>query len=120
MLFKNIYFRSRYGAYVRNAEGIKQFGEKALGQLIRGVTKKSAVYREMNENLLVEKANLRLRQDELQEQPALDAGEFFSVRRRITVNNLIVTAVVTAGLFLNYLALSAFVSQQTGISSFLT
>lgn len=120
MLFRNIYFKSRYGAYVRNADGIKQFGEQCLGQLIRGVTKKSAVYREMNENLLVEKANLRMRQDELQEQPTLDAGEFFSVRRRIMVNNLIVTSVVTAGLFLNYLALSAFVSQQAGVSSFLT
>jgi hypothetical protein len=120
MLFRNTFFKSRYGIYVRNVDGIKHFSERCLGELIRGVTKKSAVYREMNENLLVEKANLRMRQDELSEQPKLDAGEYFSVRRRLWVNNAIGSAVILAGVFLTYLAISAFIAQQTGLSSFLT
>ncbi|HEX7071637.1 MAG TPA: hypothetical protein VF190_12565 [Rhodothermales bacterium] len=119
MIFRSLYFRSRYGAYVRSEHGVKKFAEMCMGQLTRRVTKKSAFYREMNENMLVEKANLRRRQDELQEQPTLDAGEFFSVRRRLWANGLLVTAVLLAGVFLNYVAVSAFIPIEAAVSGFL-
>lgn len=85
----------------------------AMGQLIRRVTKKSAFYREMNENLLVEKANLRLRADELAEQDMLNAGEFFSVRRRLWANSFIITAVIVASVFLIFVSVSAFLLGDT-------
>jgi len=119
-MFRSLYFRTNQRQYMRNANGTKHFAEKCMGQLIRGVTKKSGVYREMNENLLVEKANLRMRAVELHEQPMLDAGEFFSVRRRLWVNNLITSAVVVSGIFLTFLALSAFINQEGGVSATLS
>jgi hypothetical protein len=99
-MFKYSYFKTRHGSYLRNEHGIKKFAEMSMGQLIRRVTKKSAFYREMNENLLVEKANLRLRLSELTEKPALDAGEFFSLRRRLLANTVMVVAIVAAAIFL--------------------
>lgn len=119
MIFRSIYFKSRYGSYVRSEHGIKKFAEMCMGQLTRRVTKKSAFYREMNENLLVEKANLRIRADELHEKPMLDAGEFFSIRRRLWANGFIIFAVILAGIFLNYVAVSAFITDETAVSGFL-
>lgn len=119
MIFRALYFRSRHGAYVRSEHGVKKFAEMCMGQLTRRVTKKSAFYREMNENLLVEKANLRRREDELQEKPTLDAGEFFSVRRRLWANGFLVTAVLLAGVFLNYVAVSAFIPVEVAVGGFL-
>ncbi len=119
MLFRSLYFRSRHGAYVRSEHGVKKFAEMCMGQLTRRVTKKSAFYREMNENLLVEKANLRRRAEELQSEPMLDPGEFFSVRRRLWANGFLVTAVLLAGVFLNYVAVSAFIPNDAAVSGFL-
>jgi hypothetical protein len=112
-------FRMRYGTYLRSEHGIKKFAERSMGQLIHRVTKKSAFYREMNENLLVEKANLRMRATELYEQPMLKAGEFFGVRRRLWTNAFISTAVVTAAIFLVFLSISAFITDETGLVGFL-
>jgi hypothetical protein len=84
-----------------------------MGQLINKVTKKSAFYREQDENLLVEKANLRLREEELREKPVLDAGDFFSVRRRLWFENFTIGAVVLAAVFINYTAVTAFLSGGT-------
>ena len=112
-MFRRSYFNTRYGSYLRSDHGIKKFAEMAMGQLIRRVTKKSAFYREMNENLLVEKANLRLRADELAEQDMLNAGEFFSVRRRLWANSFIITAVIVASVFLIFVSVSAFLLGDT-------
>jgi len=112
-MFRRLYFKTRYGSYLRSDHGVKKFAEMAMGQLIRRVTKKSAFYREMNENLLVEKANLRLRADELAEQQMLNAGEFFSVRRRLWANNFIITAVIVASVFLIFVSVSAFLIGDT-------
>lgn len=113
-MFRRLYFKSRYGSYLRSEHGVKKFAEMCMGHLIRKVTKKSAFYREMNENLLVEKANLRMRAEELSEQPMLNAGEFFSVRRRLWANGFIISAVVVAAIFLIFLSVSAFISDATG------
>jgi hypothetical protein len=113
------YFKMRYGAYLKSEHGIKKFAEMAMGHLIRNVTKKSAFYREMNENLLVEKANLRMRAEELFEQPMLSAGEFFSVRRRLWANNFIITAVVLASIFMIFASVSAFMQEDSGMGGFL-
>jgi hypothetical protein len=99
-MFRYTFFKSRHGSYLRNEHGIKKFSEMAMGQLIRRVTKKSAFYREMNENLLVEKANLRFRMDELNEKPALDAGEFFSLRRRLLAGTIMTGVVLVAAIVL--------------------
>ncbi len=118
-MFGSLYYRMKQGQYLRNPQGTKLFAEKCIGELVRGVTKKSAVYREMNENLLVEKANLRMRSMELSERPSLDAGEFFMVRRQLWLHNVIITAVVAAGVFLIFLSLSAGLGQE-GVSPVLT
>src|SRR5690554_5839053 len=112
-------FQTLYGSYLRSEHGIKKFAEMAMGQLIRKVTKKSAFYREMNENLLVEKANLRLRAEELFEQPMLTAGEFFSVRRRLWANGFIITAAIAASIFLIFISVSAFLGEDAAVSGFL-
>lgn len=106
-MLRRIYFRFRYGSYLRSDHGIKKFAEMAVGQLILRVTKKGAFYREMNENLLVEKANLRLRAEELYEQPMLSPGEYFSVRRRVWANGFIVSAAIVASIFLVFVSLTA-------------
>ncbi len=118
-MFRRLYFKSRYGSYLRSEHGIKKFAEMAMGQLIRRVTKKSAFYREMNENLLVEKANLRMRADELYEQPMLSPGEFFSVRRRLWANNFIVLAVIAASVFIVFVSMSAFLQGDAQLGGFL-
>ena len=118
-MFGSIYYRTKHGAYLKNPPGVRLFAEKCMGELVRGVTKKSAVYREMNENLLVEKANLRMRASELSEGASLSAGEFFSVRRQLWLHNVIIGAVVLAGIFLIFLSLSAAMSQD-GASGVLT
>ncbi len=114
-MFRRLYFKTRYGSYLRSEHGIKKFAEMSMGQLIRRVTKKSAFYREMNENLLVEKANLRMRADELFEQPMLNPGEFFSVRRRLWANNFIVMAVIAASVFIIFVSMSAFLQGDVGL-----
>lgn len=111
-MFRRLYFKMQYGSYLRSEHGIKKFAEAAMGQLLRKVTKKSAFYREMNENLLVEKANLRMRADELFEQPMLEAGAFFSVRRQLWINSFIIGSVILAAIFLFLIAVTAFVSAQ--------
>ena len=117
-MFRRLYFKSRFGSYLRSEHGIKKFAEMAMGQMIRRVTKKSAFYREMNENLMVEKANLRMRADELFEQPMLNPGEFFSVRRRLWANNFIVMAVIAASIFMIFISMSAFLQGDTQVSGF--
>lgn len=114
-MFRRLYFKLRYGSYLGSDHGIKKFAEMAMGQMIRRVTKKSAAYREMNENLLVEKANLRLRADELYEQPMLIAGEFFSVRRRLWANNFIILAVIAASIFIIFVSVSAFLGVDADV-----
>ncbi len=108
-MFNYLYYKLRFGSYLKNDHGIKKFAERSMGELIRKVTKKSAFYREMNENLMVEKANLRMRSDELQAEPMLDAGEFFSMRRRLWANAAVVAAFVVAAIFLNLLSIAALV-----------
>lgn len=119
-MISRLVFRLRYGQYLRSAHGVKQFAEMCIGQLVRKVTKKSAFYREMNENLMVEKANLRMRTEELYEQPLMQAGRYFSVRRRLLANGFIITAAVAASIFLIYLSISSYVSTQTAATGFLT
>ena len=118
-MFRRLFFKTKYGSYLRSDHGIKKFAEMAMGQLIRKVTKKSAFYREMNENLLVEKANLRMRAEELYEQPMLNAGEFFSVRRRLWANNFIVGAAILASVFIIFISVSAFLGADPDVSGFL-
>lgn len=108
-MFKFFRYRSKYGAYLKNEEGIKKFAEMTMGKLLRKVTKKSAFYREMNENMLVEKANLRMRRDELYEQPTLSSGDFFSTRRRLWAETLIIVIAVLAAIFLNSVSASSFI-----------
>jgi hypothetical protein len=111
-MLRYLYFKSKYGSYLRNENGIKKFAELSIGQLVRKVAKKSSFYREMNENLLVEKANLRMRVDELHENPMLDPGEFFSVRRRLIANGVIMFAVLASSIFLLFLSISSFLPQD--------
>ncbi len=118
-MFRNLKFRANYDAYRRNEHGIKKFAEMSIGQLVRKVAKKSAFYREMNENMLVEKANLRLRSNELHNNPMLDPGEFFTVRRRLWANAFIISAVFVAAIFLTYLSVSTFVTEGDMMAGFL-
>ncbi len=118
-MIRRLYFSSRYGSYLHSEHGVKKFAEMCMGQLIRKVTKKSAFFREMNENLLVEKANLRVRQDELTEQSLLNPGQFFSVRRRVWANSLLLTGIIAASFFLYHISVMAFVGPETGLSDFM-
>lgn len=112
-MFKSLYYRLRYGSYLSNNHGIKKFAEMHMSQLIRKVTKESARYREQSENLMVEKANLRMREEELMEKPSLDPGAFFSVRRRLWAENGLVVFILAASVFLNFIAVTAFVPGET-------
>ena len=114
-MFSNLKLRYKYASYLRNDHGIKKFAEMSLGQLIRRVAKKSAFYREMNENMLVEKANLRIRRDELYERPTLEAGAFFSVRRQLWANTLLISVILLAAIFLNVLAVETFIDVASAL-----
>lgn len=105
--------RFKYGAYLRNEHGIKQFAEMSLGQLIRKVAAKARFYREMNENLLVEKANLRMRQVEMADQPMLEPGAFFVMRRRLWANQALIIAALIAAIVIAFVSLTAFISEAT-------
>lgn len=118
-MFRYLYQRLRHGSYLKNGHGIKKFAERMMGELTRKVTKKSATYREMDENLMVEKANLRLRQNELQENDMLDSGEFFSMRRRLRANTAILIVFVVASIFMNVLAVTTLIEGNTALYSFL-
>ena len=118
-MFRYLYYRSRFGSYLRNDHGIKKFAEMSMGQLLRKVTKKSAFYREMDENLMVEKANLRLREDELLEKPSLNPGAFFSIRRRLWSENALVIFILISAVFLNFIAVTAFVGGEGVVFSVL-
>jgi hypothetical protein len=91
----------------------------SMGQLIRKATKKSAFYREMNENMLVEKANLRMRRDELYERQTLDAGGFFGVRRELWANTFLIAVSVVAAIFLNVISVEAFIDEAGTLSNIL-
>ena len=108
-----LFHRSKYGSYFKSEHGIKKFAERCVDQLVRKVTKKSAFYREMNENLLVEKSNLRLRLNDLDEQPTLSAGEFFRKRRHLWASNFVMVFFVVGSVFLNFLSVSAFITADT-------
>ena len=114
-MFRPLYYNLRFRAYLKNEHGIKKFAERYMGHLIRKVTKKSSNYREMTENMLVEKANLRLRAEELRAQDMLDAGEFFSVKRRLLTNRFITVSFVVAAVFLNFVSVEAFLGGETAL-----
>lgn len=118
-MFGSLSRRFRYGSYLKNEHGIKKFAERMMGEFTRKVTKESANYREMNENLLVEKSNLRLRQNELEDDKMLDSGEFFSMRRRLRANTLIVTVFVIASIFMNIISVTAIIEGDTALYSFM-
>src|SRR5690606_35201993 len=108
-MFPFFTIRLRYRTYLHHEQGIKKFAEMNMGQLIRKVAKKSAVYRKMNENLLVEKSNLRLHRDELQEQATLDTGQFFSIGRRLWGSTALVVLFLLAGVAINIVAAYGFI-----------
>ena len=118
-MFGSFFERMRHGSYLKNEHGIKKFAERMMGELTRKVTKESANYREMNENLMVEKSNLRLRQNELEENDMLESGEFFSMRRRLRANTLIVAVFVIASIFMNIISVMAIIQGDTALYSFL-
>ncbi len=107
-MFKALSYRFKYGSYLRNEQGIKKFAENALVDLLGSVTKRSRYYREMNETLLVEKTNRRVRATELGKQTMLEPSEYFSVRRRLTVNTIILGASIVASVLLTFFALTAY------------
>ena len=115
-MFGSLRERLRHGSYLKNEQGIKKFAERAMGNFIQKVTKESANYREMNENLLVEKANLRLRQNELQKNDMLDSGEFFSMRRRMRAMSLLTAVFVIASVFMNAISVTAIIAGDTALS----
>jgi hypothetical protein len=118
-MFGSLSERLRHGSYLKNDHGIKKFAERMMGELTRKVTKKSATYREMNENLLVEKANLRLRQRELQENHMIDSGEFFSMRRRMRAMSVLLVIFVIASIFMNIISVTAIIEGDTALYSFM-
>lgn len=114
-MLRTIFYHVLYGPYLKNEDGIKEFAERSLSKLIGKVTRKSSFYREAHENLLVEKANLRLLAEELERKKVLDSGEFFSVRRRLWAGGLIILAVLLLGTFVEYASISVLI--QNGASS---
>lgn len=118
-MFAFLLLRLRYRAYLRHEQGIKKFAEMNMGRLIRKVAKKSAVYRKMNENLLVEKSNLRLHRDELQKQATLDTGQFFSIGRRLWGSTALVVLFLMAGVAINVVAAHDFIGAGLGLGNVL-
>lgn len=116
-MIRALRYRMKYGPYLRNEQGIKKFAERALDQLLSRVTKRSAYYREMNENMLVEKANLRMRAAELARQEMLDASEYFSVRRRITADTTIIVFALVAGVLMTFFSVTAFLESVDAVSA---
>ena len=100
--------RYRHGAYLKNENGTRRFGERALVELVRRVTRKTKFYREQSENHLVEKATLRHRLTEMQEQPRLEAGAYFSVRRRLWAETLVLGVALVAGVLLAFFSTATF------------
>lgn len=105
-MWRTLYVRLRYGPYLRSEEGTKEFAEHCLSRLIGKVTRKSAFYREANENLLVEKANLRMLSEELARKTVLDSGEFFSVRRRLRAGDMVIGGMFLAAILLAYTSIT--------------
>jgi len=115
-MLRRLQYRLRYGPYLHSEIGTRNFAELAIGLLARKVTKRSAFYREMNENLLVEKANLRMRSDELLEQSMLDADIFFSIRLRLWINYFMTAIVALAGVFLLFISIDTFIQADASLS----
>ena len=105
--------RFRSGPYLRNEQGVQKYAEMALGQLVRTVAKKSRFYREQSENLLVEKANLRQRQQEMADQPILEPGAYFKLRRRILLQQAVIAVTIVGAMAIVFLSLSAFLAAAT-------
>ncbi len=116
-MFGAFRYRISYGPYFRNEQGIKKFAERALDQLISRVTKKSAYYREMNETMLVEKANLRLRAAELDKQEMLEPSEYFSIRRRLLADRVIIGFTLLAGVLMAFFSVTAFLQSVDLLST---
>lgn len=107
-MFDALGIRYRYGAYLKNENGTRRFGERALVELVRRVTRKTKFYREQSENHLVEKATLRRRLAEMEEQPRLEAGAFFSVRRRLWAETVVMAITLIAGVLLAFWSVGTF------------
>lgn len=107
-MFDALGIRYRYGAYLKNENGTRRFGERALVELVRRVTRKTKFYREQSENHLVEKATLRHRLAEMEQQPRLEAGAFFSVRRRLWAETVVMTITLAAGVLLAFWSVGTF------------
>lgn len=107
-MFDALGIRYRYGAYLKNENGTRRFGERALVELVRRVTRKTKFYREQSENHLVEKATLRRRLAEMEQQPRLEAGAFFSVRRRLWAETVVMAITLVAGVLLAFWSVGTF------------
>ncbi len=105
--------RFRSGPYLRNEQGTQKYAEMALGQLVRTVAKKSRFYREQSENLLVEKANLRQRQQEMADQPILEPGAYFKLRPRLFLHQIVIAMTLIGSMAIVFLSLSAFLAAAT-------
>lgn len=110
-MFDALGIRLRYGVYLRNDNGTRRFGERSLVELVRRVTRKTKFYREQSENHLVEKATLRQRLAEMEKQPRLEAGAFFSVRRRLWAETATMVVMLLAGVLLAFYSFATFAQQ---------
>lgn len=107
-MFDALSIRFRHGAYLRNEHGTRRFGERALVELVRRVTRKTKFYREQSETHLVEKATLRFNLAEMAKQPRLEAGAFFSVRRRLWAETVVLLITLLAGVLLAFFSTATF------------
>ena len=114
-MFETLAARTQQGPYLRNDQGIRRFAEHALSDHVRRVRAKSRRDREVTESQLVEKANRRRYLADLEGQPRLEAGAFFSVRRRLWTETAVSVACLGASLILAFVAVDGLLRQTSAV-----
>lgn len=109
-MLRYYYFRVRFNKWFQNQNGIKGFAEQSLSWFIKNAVNKSQAIRSKMEMLKDKKSKLNIRLEELATLPLLDGDEFFSVRKKIRFQQLMIPTIILIEIFLNYISTLVFIN----------
>lgn len=116
-MYRYYYFLLRYKKWFENLDGIKCFSEQSLAWFLRSVTNKSQLIRSKIKMLKDMKSKLLVRLEELETLPLLRNDEYFSIRKKIRFQEIMIPTIILIEVFLNYISTLVFMNGEGALFS---
>lgn len=111
-MLRYYYFRFQYRKWFQNRNGIKGFSQQSLGWFIRTASYKSHKVRQQIRMLKDRKSKLLVWIEELETMPSLGNDEYFSIRKKIRFQQLMIPTIILIEVFLNYVSTLVFITGE--------